>query len=74
MSKRIPKSLHTITAFVRVAHHLLRTSPEKYESEHGPANAVTDAAILLGYPIDCPDPDELQDKATASLLALIDSK
>lgn len=74
MSKPIPKSLHTITALVRVAHHLLRSTPDAYQSEHAAANAVTDAAALLGYPIDSPDPAELIEKATYSLCALMDSK
>ena len=74
--RRIPKSLHTITALVRVAHHLLRWTPNapQYQSEHAAANAVSDAAILLGYPIDSTDPDELLDKAAAALATLIDSR
>jgi hypothetical protein len=74
MSKPIPKSLHTITALVRVAHFLIRSNPSGYQTEHAAANAVTDAANLLGYPIDSPDPAELCEKATQSLAALIDAR
>jgi hypothetical protein len=58
MSRRIPKSLHTITAFVQLAVWLIENDCEQVK----PGRAVKQAAAILGYGIEN-DPDDLIAKA-----------
>lgn len=59
-STNLPKSLHTITAIVRVARFIMA------EGRHTAAEAVGDAVNVLGYD-NAADPDGLAAKALAQL-------
>ena len=56
----IPKSLHTITALVRVARAL---APDTH-----PYTAAQRAADILGYPHGTPDTHQILLKASAQLI------
>ena len=62
-SNNLPKSLHTITAIVRVARHRLESGTMPSPTHE---NAVGEAVIILGYG-NAADPDGLAVKAIAQL-------
>jgi hypothetical protein len=66
MSRRLPKSLHTITALINLAHHLMMDTGSTLSPDH----AVDLAAGILGYP-DREDPDFLLVRALATLKTLV---
>jgi O-acetyl-ADP-ribose deacetylase (regulator of RNase III) len=63
----IPKSLHTITALVRVAQYMAKhEDAEQYARYVDPVRArVAHAAEVLGYPAGTADVHGLIDKAAA---------
>lgn len=63
MSKPIPKSLHTVTVFVRMANMLFEIGGCDSREQ-----ALDDAISNLGY-ADTPDTHELRAKALAQLNA-----
>lgn len=58
MSKPLPKSLHTITALIRVARHLQSTTGRGMTN----LTALDEAFLIFGYSIDN-DPAELLGKS-----------
>lgn len=50
--RNIPKSLHTVTAFVNLARRLRSEFPTRYTDAE---SAVLEAAEILGYGPDCED-------------------
>jgi hypothetical protein len=65
-ARRIPKSLHTITALANVAYELHQLVGSDLTDAR---RAVLAAAAVLGYPGKSPDPDGLIDRATDTLEA-----
>jgi hypothetical protein len=65
----IPKSLHTVTALVNVARRLHATGA--YPANIAAGSLISEAARVLGYGIDTPDPHGLLAAATYKLAAKV---